>query len=92
MVNAGADAALAESLPQRLHGALRRHPEAHALVLLLGTNDILARLHPLPNKLLKLQARAAAIGGFSMLKTLPGGCLRAVHAEYSRDQDHLVYV
>jgi hypothetical protein len=56
VVNAGADSALTESLPQRLHAALRRHPEAHALVLLLGTNDILARLHPLPHHLLKLQA------------------------------------
>lgn len=56
VVNAGADSALTESLPQRLHSALRRHPEAHALVLLLGTNDILARLHPLPHRLLKLQA------------------------------------
>lgn len=55
MFNAGADTALAESLLARLHAALRRHPEAHALVLLLGTNDILAHLHPLPHHLLKLQ-------------------------------------
>ena len=89
VVNAGADAALAESLPQRLHTALRRHPEAHALVLLLGTNDILARLHPLPHHLLKLQARPAAIGEFVLLKTPRGGCLRAVHAECSSCQDPL---
>lgn len=34
--NAGVDAALTESLPLRLHVALRRHPEAHALALLLA--------------------------------------------------------
>lgn len=55
LFNGGADAALAESLPAQLHEALRRHAAAHALIVLLGTNDALAHMHLLPQKLLKLQ-------------------------------------
>ncbi len=61
LINGGADTALAESLPLRLHEALRQHPEPHALVILLGTNDILAHLHPLPEKLLKMQVRISEV-------------------------------
>lgn len=81
--NAGAESALAESLPLRLHAALRRHPEAHALLLLLGTNDILAHLHPLPHHLLKLQARfgweQAQVYGSTSKVLQCGGSARKAH-------------